>query len=155
LSIITEKFIKIDMIGIRDAYSDRRKQERYADSRLSHYAEVAITEKLKIARNKGRHGWWSVKLCSLLDLKQRLQESHCRGDMANVMVYAAMIYARECADGLELGKCSQCGDPLRGHDDDGPTICRWCDTGYKPTGKDDSLAENALIEGAGDPESGD
>ena len=93
-----EKFVKEDMAGVRDAYLSSRKQERYADSRLVAYAQEAMTERLHIARNKGRHGWWDEKTCSIELLKNCLQDSITKGDMVDIMNFAAMIYARECAD---------------------------------------------------------
>lgn len=31
-----------------------------------------------------------------------------------------------------MKRCDECGDLLTGHEDDSPSKCRWCVTGWKP-----------------------
>lgn len=72
--------------------------ENYADYRLVQFATQAMEEKLKISRDKGRHGWWDESVCSIQDLQNLLEEHVTKGDMVDVMNIAAMIYVRQCAE---------------------------------------------------------
>ncbi|HEB94362.1 MAG TPA: hypothetical protein ENI94_13060 [Gammaproteobacteria bacterium] len=72
--------------------------EQSADDRLVAYAAIAMKEKLRVARLKGRGGWWNPDECNIEQLRHMLQEHLEKGDVVDVMNFAAMIYARECAD---------------------------------------------------------
>lgn len=70
--------------------------EAHCDHILVRYASLAMKEKLQIARNRGRGGWWSDK-CTTDELKEMLVSHVEKGDMRDVMNLAAMIYFREAA----------------------------------------------------------
>lgn len=69
-----------------------------ADYRLVDYARRAMQEKLAVARDKGRGGWWNPEQCDIDELRRMLREHVEKGDMRDVMNIAAMIYVRECID---------------------------------------------------------
>lgn len=69
-------------------------RDEEADNCLVELAQDAMTEKLKIARNKGRGGWWSTE-CDTGDLLEMLKAHVDKGDMRDVMNIAAMIYFRQ------------------------------------------------------------
>jgi len=69
-----------------------------ADDKLVHYASDAMREKLKLARVRGRGGWWSSDECTIAELRSLLREHVDKGDMRDVLNLAAMIYVREIAD---------------------------------------------------------
>ena len=69
-------------------------RDEFMDNELANSAKRAIEEKLEIARQKGRGGWWSTD-CDTDSLKQLLVEHIEKGDMRDVMNIAAMIYYRE------------------------------------------------------------
>jgi len=94
------EFVKLDMDGVRKiALAVNREQaEHYADERLVDYAARAMRCKLDDAREQGRGGWWNEDECSIDYLRDLLVETLTKGDMVDVMNFAAMIYARECAD---------------------------------------------------------
>jgi len=97
----TREFIKLDMSAFRSLVAENRisdEAEVLADKRLLHYASRAMEEKLEAARKKGRGGWWNPDECSIEHLHNLLHEHVKKGDMVDVMNFAAMIYARECAD---------------------------------------------------------
>jgi len=96
----THDFIKQDMSSLRSLAigTDRDVVEALADDRLSMYARMAMKDKLKIAREKGRGGWWNADECDIAYLREQLQQHIEKGDMVDVMNFAAMIYVRECAD---------------------------------------------------------
>lgn len=74
-------------------------RDEFMDNELANSAKRAIEEKLEMARQKGRGGWWSTD-CDTENLKQVLAEHIEKGDMRDVMNIAAMIYYRESA-GIE------------------------------------------------------
>ncbi len=96
----THEFIKQDMDFLRALAvgTDRDIIEALADDRLTIYARMAMKDKLKISRSKGRGGWWCVDECDVAYLREFLRQQIHKGDMVDVMNVAAMIYARECAD---------------------------------------------------------
>lgn len=69
---------------------------QFMDDELAKSAMEAMQEKLKIARSKGREGWYREN-CNTDDLKDMLKEHVDKGDMRDVMNIAAMIYYRESA----------------------------------------------------------
>lgn len=69
-------------------------RDEEADICLVELAQDAMTEKLKIARDKGRGGWWSTE-CDTSDLLVMLKSHVDKGDMRDVMNIAAMIYFRQ------------------------------------------------------------
>jgi hypothetical protein len=74
-------------------------RDEFMDNELANSAKKAMEEKLEIARQKGRGGWWSTD-CDIDYLKQLLKEHIDKGDMRDVMNISAMIYYRESA-GIE------------------------------------------------------
>ena len=96
----TKEFVRLDMESLRNLArrADRDVTEQSADERLVGYAAMAMKKKLEIARAKGRGGWWDSEICSIDQLRGLLREHLEKGDMVDVMNFAAMIYARECAD---------------------------------------------------------
>ncbi|WP_076923245.1 hypothetical protein [Pseudoalteromonas sp. SK20] len=72
-------------------------RDSFMDNELANSAKRAIEEKLEIARQKGRGGWWSTD-CDTEHLKHLLAEHIGKGDMRDVMNIAAMIYFRESAE---------------------------------------------------------
>ena len=69
--------------------------ENYADEKMAGITNEAMRSKLRIARDKGRHGWWNSEQCSIEDLKKMLLEQIKKGDMIDVMNFAGMIFIRE------------------------------------------------------------
>ena len=69
-----------------------------ADERLVRHAAEAMREKLKLARVRGRGGWWNSDECTIDDLRSLLREHIEKGDMRDVLNLAAMVYVREIAD---------------------------------------------------------
>ncbi len=72
--------------------------DHFADDRLCVWSSTLMREKLSESRSKGRHGWYDDKVCSLDDLKGMLTKAVDKGDMVDVMNFAAMIKIRECAE---------------------------------------------------------
>jgi hypothetical protein len=95
-----KEFIKKDMPDIIKVAKTHRDEvgENFADDRLLFFAEMAMKEKLNVSRRKGKGGWWNKDDCSVDHLKNLLLEHIEKGDMVDVMNFAAMIYVRECAD---------------------------------------------------------
>ncbi|HCV04096.1 MAG TPA: hypothetical protein DG048_15730 [Pseudoalteromonas sp.] len=71
-------------------------RDEQMDNELVSSAKKAMEEKLEIARQKGRGGWWTED-CQTEHLKKMLNEHVTKGDMRDVMNIAAMIYYRESA----------------------------------------------------------
>ena len=69
-----------------------------ADNKLVLHASNAMCEKLRLARVRGRGGWWDNTDCSIEHLRSLLREHVEKGDMRDVMNLAAMVYVREIAD---------------------------------------------------------
>lgn len=93
------EFTVLDMrSGLHLAAKFPARADEIMDDRLCHFAYGAMKEKLEVAREKGRGGWWDADRCSLEYLRSLLVEHVEKGDMVDVMNLAAMIYARECAD---------------------------------------------------------
>jgi (2Fe-2S) ferredoxin len=57
-------------------------------------ASYAMEKKLEKSREKGRGGWWDNGQCSIEDLKRMLEDHLAKGDMVDVMNFAAMIFVR-------------------------------------------------------------
>lgn len=95
----TQEYVRLDMDSLRKLAQTAPRDviEQYADDRLRSYARMAMRDKLEIARLKGRGGWWNEDECSVEYLRDLLREHIDKGDMVDVMNFAAMIYARECA----------------------------------------------------------
>lgn len=74
-------------------------RNEFMDNELTNSVKKAMEEKLELAREKGRGGWWSTD-CDTTYLKQILKEHIDKGDMRDVMNIAAMIFYRESA-GIE------------------------------------------------------
>jgi hypothetical protein len=72
--------------------------EEIMDQRLCDAARAAMREKLEKKSGQGRGGWWDRSRCSTGHLRQLLREHLEKGDMVDVMNFAAMIYVRECVD---------------------------------------------------------
>jgi hypothetical protein len=97
----TLQYIKLDMKST--AYLAKQFPDignQIADERLCQYAKMAMEEKLEEKRLEGRGGWWNSDECSIDSLRQMLREHIEKGDMVDVMNFAAMIYARECAESI-------------------------------------------------------
>lgn len=73
------------------------KSKRIADDVLCEWAAKLMKEKLNDSREKGRHGWYDNDVCTIDDLRVMLTQAIDKGDMTDVMNFAAMIKARECA----------------------------------------------------------
>ncbi len=74
--------------------SPKARYESNADFCLVDLATKAMEAKLLASREKGRGGWWDDDRCSVDDLQQMLAEHLTKGDMVDVMNFAAMIYVR-------------------------------------------------------------
>lgn len=98
----TTDYIRQDIESIRRlASSDPDARQIYdmiADERLVRHAAEAMREKLKLARVRGRGGWWNSDECTIDDLRSLLREHIEKGDMRDVLNLAAMVYVREIAD---------------------------------------------------------
>lgn len=69
--------------------------DTFMDEQLCLAASRAMKEKLEKKRAEGRGGWWHPEHCSTKELKEMLTEHIEKGDMVDVMNFAAMIYLRE------------------------------------------------------------
>lgn len=72
--------------------------EDRADRELVAYTQKAMREKLAAARQKGRRGWWKKDECTIADLANLLDQALEKGDMIDVINYAAMIEVRRITD---------------------------------------------------------
>lgn len=97
-----EEFVREDMVMLRKLAArgvvERSYIEETADMRLLDLSQRAMREKLRIARHKGRGGWWNDTECSIDHLRALLREHVEKGDMRDVMNLAAMVFVREVAD---------------------------------------------------------
>lgn len=73
--------------------------EAAADRYLAFRVGTAIMRRLAAARAKGRHGWWREEF-GIDDLYAGLKRSTDEGSVIDMLVYAAMIYAKRTSDGL-------------------------------------------------------
>lgn len=98
----TNDYIREDLESIRRlAAGDpdaREIYEKLADDRLVRHAANAMREKLQVARVKGRGGWWNGEECTIDHLRSLLRDHVEKGDMRDVLNFAAMVYVREIAD---------------------------------------------------------
>ena len=98
----TNEYIREGIASIRRLASGdpdaRLTYDIIADDKLVHYASDAMREKLKLARVRGRGGWWNSDECTIDDLRTLLREHVEKGDMRDVLNLAAMVYVREIAD---------------------------------------------------------
>lgn len=75
--------------------------ERIADYALMRMIDRECSDRVEAARENGRHGWWDDKVCSIANLKAGLAKAITKGDMIDVINFAAMIHAREAVDGKD------------------------------------------------------
>ena len=98
----TNEYIRQDIESIRRLASGdpavRQIYDMIADDKLVRHAADAMREKLKLARVRGRGGWWNSDECTVDDLRSLLREHIEKGDMRDVLNLAAMVYVREIAD---------------------------------------------------------
>lgn len=98
----TNEYIREDIASVRRLASGdpggRQTYDMIADDKLVLHASEAMREKLKMARVKGRGGWWSDEECTVEHLRSLLREHLEKGDMRDVMNLAAMVYVREITD---------------------------------------------------------
>lgn len=98
----TNEYIRQDIESIRRLASGdpdaRQTYDMIADDKLVRHAADAMREKLKLARVRGRGGWWNSDECTVDDLRSLLREHIEKGDMRDVLNLAAMVYVREIAD---------------------------------------------------------
>jgi hypothetical protein len=100
-----EEYLQHDFRALRKHFKTASKirgdqiSEEMADRRLVEHASKAMARKLSIARQKGRGGWWDEEACSVEQLRAMLAEHVEKGDMRDVMNFAAMIYVRQIVDG--------------------------------------------------------
>lgn len=98
----TNDYIREDVASIRRRASGdpdaREVYDKLADDRLVRHAANAMREKLQLAREKGRGGWWNSDECTIDNLRILLREHVEKGDMRDVLNLAAMVYLREIAD---------------------------------------------------------
>lgn len=73
--------------------------DELVDDQFLFLAVRSFEARFKENQDKGKRGWWDDESCSIKQLKQMLGENLAGGDMLNVMILAAMIYVRECAEG--------------------------------------------------------
>ena len=97
-------FIRVDIAALRSASRGAGYEhpphwyEDIADDRLLAHAAAAMREKLTLARQRGRGGWWKEDECTIPHLRALLTEHLEKGDMRDVMCLAAMVYVRQIAD---------------------------------------------------------
>lgn len=72
--------------------------EDRADRELVSYTQKAMRETLAHARQKGRRGWWRKSECTIEHLESLLQSAIDKGDMIDIINYAAMIEIRRITD---------------------------------------------------------
>ncbi len=94
---------QIFALQMRVIHENATKVERFqtedrADRELVSLTQKQMRESLAKARAKGKAGWWNPTQCSMEHLQNLLQVAVSKGDMINVINYAAMINARRIAD---------------------------------------------------------
>lgn len=91
---ITMKLLTRPERRSRDAESIAMHEE-FADEQLLIGIRAEMKEKLRHHREKGRHGWWDNKVCSIKDLYEMREKALADNDHISVMNFTAMIAARE------------------------------------------------------------
>ena len=69
--------------------------EIYIDTNLANSTACMMKRTLRIARAKGKHGWWDSRVCPLHNLKSMLHDKLYEGDLEAVIVLSAMVLLRE------------------------------------------------------------
>ena len=82
-------------IHIEENAQYRNCSESYMDKLLVDLVTRDMQDKLNKKRKQGYGGWWAEELCSTEDLLERLRGHIEKGDMVDVMNFAAMIHARK------------------------------------------------------------
>lgn len=85
----------IDLIKLKLKRDPHLDINVYADNLLTDSVHNGMSFKLQKKRNEGRGGWWNEKECSIDFLKKLLAEHVKKGDMIDVINFAAMIRLRE------------------------------------------------------------
>ena len=105
------EYIREDIASVRRLASGdpdaRQTYDMIADDKLVRHAADAMREKLKLARVRGRGGWWNSDECTVDDLRSLLREHIEKGDMRDVLNLAAMVYVREIADARPNTTCME------------------------------------------------
>lgn len=98
MSETTQQFIAEDMHSFIASLNAGQIQpevaEIIADTRLQQHVAILMREKLAISRAKGKGGWWRSKDCSIEFLRGMLQVAIQKGDMVDIINFAAMIHIR-------------------------------------------------------------
>lgn len=83
---------------VKSAEKDPELADTIMDCVLVDLIGESMRKKLFQKRSEGRCGWWNKSACSIDDLKRMLADHIQKGDMVDVMNFAAMIYLREYMD---------------------------------------------------------
>lgn len=86
---------KQSMLAILANQQKNQLTESYADKQLTEAANFSMVQKLHIARNHGRHGWWDSQVCSIEYLYQLRDRAINDKDHISVLNFTAMIAMRE------------------------------------------------------------
>lgn len=101
------------MQSILDSQQKNLLTESYADEQLTEAANFSMIQKLEIARNHGRHGWWDSQVCSIEYLYQLRDRAITENDHISVLNFTAMIAMRESIICNETKHDIQVKDPRR------------------------------------------
>lgn len=95
--ISTAQIFCMQMYAIRKnaGSTERFVTEDRADRELASFTQKCMREKLAEARKKQKQGWWNPQECSIEHLHTLLAEAVRKGQMINIINYAAMIHARQ------------------------------------------------------------
>ena len=74
--------------------------DRHIDEFLLDGMASEMVDRLKAARESGRHGWWNDEVISVSGLESLLEKATIDKDYVSVANYAAMLWARKQIDPL-------------------------------------------------------
>ena len=96
----TDYDIKLDMARWRRGDEAPGWSEREINECLVAYARNAIAERMRQHMTQGQAtDWWKEYARGISDIRHDLMNAMQAGSAIDVLVYAAMIYVREAADG--------------------------------------------------------
>lgn len=86
--------------------------EEFADKQLLIATQAEMAKKLRVHREKGRHGWWNKDACSIEELYSYRQKALNENDHVSVLNFTAMIAARESTEHLSVNDLDNLDSPM-------------------------------------------
>tara|TARA_R110002072_G_scaffold273116_3_gene433471 strand:- start:4356 stop:4682 length:327 start_codon:yes stop_codon:yes gene_type:complete len=96
-----QQIFEEDSNSIIRRISRGRASETFTDDSMVDLASQAMKDKLRVSRRRVRQGWWRKDICSTERLKKMMANHIDKGDMVDVMNFAAMIFVREAQEAYE------------------------------------------------------